>query len=167
MNPTPSWNPAWGASHLEESFAESRFGQIVHLDEKEGQVWVNYQGNPGEEPCVAQLGRPFFLKDLRRAWRSVQAVRLTFVEQDPQKPVIQDIYYSILETEKKEGLEKEEIHIKTKRLILEGTEEVFIRSGEAMTRYVAKGGKRQDSANSISSQAQRNYTIRGGNVNVN
>lgn len=146
-----------------KKITSSRIGKIVKITN--GNVFVNYDENPFTEPLNAKLGRPFMLSDIEIALENIQDIRLEFIDNSPDKPVITDIYYSVLEKEKKKGLQ--DLHIIGRKIILEGSEEIVIKSGNAKTTYRARDGKLIEEATQIKSSAVVTNKVQGGSVSIN
>lgn len=143
-------------------------GWIVLVDPKMDQVWVDFQGNPTGKPLLAKLGRPFYLDDLKRAQEQVQDVRLEFVGNEVRIPVIQDIYYSILKrAEQEDNVPQKDLYLKGRRIVLEGTEQIILKSGETVTIYDGKSGQISAKARTMVSTASLKNRIRAGHLSLN
>lgn len=142
-------------------------GWISDFDKQKNVVFVDFDGNPFGRPLQAKLGRPFHLKDLTTAQNRAQEVRLDFENQNLALPIISDIYYSIFDGTLSNQSEELDIHLQGKRVVIEASQEVVIKSGSATTRYMAKGGKIKEQATYISSNAMVSNKIKGGNISLN
>ena len=141
-------------------------GRISHIDPDTRVVYVDYSGNPSGGLLPAKLGRPFTLKDLEKAIDYVLDVKLEFENNNPATPVITNVYYSILDNTS-EDMEPGDIHIKGKRIIIEGETEIVIKSGDVSTTYAAQGGKLVSKAVDIISEALHNNKVRGASIKLN
>ena len=141
-------------------------GRISHIDPDTRVVYVDYSGNPSGALLPAKLGRPFTLKDLEKAIDYVLDVKLEFENNNPATPVITNVYYSILDNTS-EDMEPGDIHIKGKRIIIEGETEIVIKSGDVSTTYAAQGGKLVSKAVDIISEALHNNKVRGASIKLN
>lgn len=144
-------------------------GSIVGIDPKNNAVFVDYDGNPLQKPVAAKLGRPFMLKDIQRAIDHPLDVRLDFENHDPGRPVVTNIYYSILDSN--DGAEKDlsskDLHIRGKRVVIEADTEIVIRSGDASTTYTAKNGRLVSEGVEIVSEALHANKIKGASIALN
>ena len=144
-------------------------GRISHIDPDTRVVYVDYSGNPSGGLLPAKLGRPFTLKDLEKAIDYVLDVKLEFENNNPATPVITNVYYSILDNTSEDMEDKEpgDIHIKGKRIIIEGETEIVIKSGGVSTTYAAQDGKLVSKAVDIISEALHNNKVRGASIKLN
>lgn len=153
-----------------ELICQSRLGWITKVDEKKDAIWINYQGNPLQVDLLALLGTPFLtLENLKDAESKNMSVEINFKNNDPQKPIIRDIYFSVAELNKKgqQAPKNKTLYIQADRIVLDGTTEVIIKSGDAKTVYQADGNKISDEADRIDSSAKGSNKIKGGIVKVN
>jgi hypothetical protein len=146
-----------------EPITVPRIGRIVRVEN--GEVLVDFDGNPEGRPLPARLSRPFMMSDIETAVENVLDVRLEFIDGRPDRPVVADIYYSILDSGKKTA--PKDIHVVARKIVLEGTEEVVIKSGNAQTTYSALGGRLVEEATQIKSSAVVTNKIQGGSINLN
>jgi hypothetical protein len=146
-----------------ESIGSPRLGRIVKVVMDD--VYVDFSENPYGGPLPAKLGRPFMLSDIKNAIENILDVRLEFTDGRPDKPVVTDIYYSILDREKQRPVT--DMHIVARKIVLEGTEEVVIKSGNASTTYSSRGGRLVEEATQIKSSAVVTNKIQGGSINLN
>lgn len=153
-----------------ERINSSRLGWIVSVD-SDGKVLVNFEENPFQSAIQAKLSRPFMRDDLTHASQQALEVKLEFENGDPRFPIIRDIFYSILnKTNKKQEQpdnKNREIHLKGKRIVIEGETEIVIKSGKASTTWLAKEGKLVERAERVRSTAKINQRIEGGTVSIN
>lgn len=139
-------------------------GKLSHIDKETKAVYVDFKGNLSGSPILAKLGRPFTLIDLEKAISHVLDIKLEFEDHDIEKPVITDVFYSILENKKQE---LQDIHIKGKRIIIDGETEVVIKSGDVSTTYSAQNGRLVAKATDINSEALNKNEIRGASIKLN
>lgn len=147
-----------------------RYGKILDIDEDTDTIWVDYADNPLKEQLPAKLASPFLTIDnLREASQRPSIVQLEFIEGDPAKPLVRDIYFSLADQakEKREKIIEKTVHLKADRIILEGESEVIIRSGNVSSIYKSKEGKLIEKATDIKSTAKRNSRLQGGAVLIN
>lgn len=147
-----------------------RYGKILDVDENSDTIFVDYAENPLKERLRAKLASPYLtLDDLKEATHRPAVVQLDFIEGDPSKPLVRDIYFSLADQvrEKKEEIVEKTVHLKADRLILEGTTEVIIQSGGVRSVYKASEGKLTEEAEKIRSSANRSHRIQGGSVLIN
>lgn len=153
-----------------DTITEFRYGTLHGIDEAIGAIWVDYPDNPTNRPLRAGLACPFItLDDLKRARVSVCMVQLNFIENDPSRPLVRDIYFSFVDQVKQqpdETIEKT-VHLQAERLILEGTQEVVIKSGKVTTVYKGESGQLIEEADSIRSTAKTRNRLQGGAVLIN
>ncbi|WP_300667624.1 DUF6484 domain-containing protein [Desulfoluna sp.] len=144
-------------------------GHIVGMEREDNAVFVDYEGNPSKKPVIAKLGRPFMLKDLQNAIARSLDVRLDFENHDPGRPVVTNIYYSILDSndEAEKDLSTKEIRVHGKRIVIEAETEIVIRSGEASTTYTAKNGRLVSEGVEILSEALHANKIKGASIALN
>ncbi len=141
-------------------------GQITHFDEDLNQVWVDFDENLYGCPLVAKLGRPFQLEDLKRALDSVQYILIEFEANNMEKPVIMDIFYSVLD-KKIDQPEEKELMIKGKKLTFKASEGIYLECGDTkITLECDRRGISMRGENVTSTAANRNR-IRGGHVSLN
>ncbi len=147
-----------------------RYGKILEIDETAGVLWVDYADNPLKEKLSAQLASPYLtLDNLREASVRPNIAQLEFVEGNPAKPLVRDIYFSLVDQakEKRGEIVQKTIRLKADRIVLEGDSEVIIKSGNVKTVYKAVEGKLVEEADDIRSTARRNNKVQGGVVLIN
>ncbi len=153
-----------------ESIRGFRYGKIIRVDPEFQMAWIDYPDNPLLELLPARIGNPSIKWDmLEQASQTKNMVQLHFQEGDPSKPIITDLFLSTVEKEKTQQTQSHEkvLHVKADRIILEGTTEVIIKSGEVMSRYNAEKGQLIEEADSIRSTAKKRQRIQGGAVLIN
>jgi hypothetical protein len=165
---SPTADLAQIVAFKETKIAHRCVGNIVEVDPATKIVRVDFEGNPYKRPLQAMLGRPFMLEDLTKALDYVLDVRLDFEDRNAAKPIITDIYYSIMNDHRpEEAFVDRDIVIKGRRIILEGNDKIVIKSGGAVTVYDAKSDGCVTKAKNVSSTATQTNRIRGGNINLN
>ena len=152
---------------LNSNIAYNCVGNISHINKNAGTVYVDFKGNPSAMPVQAKLGRPFTLNDLEKALDHVLDIKLEFEDSDIEKPIITDVFYSILDNKKKNTQTLKDIHLIGKRIIIEGETEVIIKSGNVSTTYSAKDGKLVSEAVDIKSKALHKNEIQGASIKLN
>lgn len=157
-------------SETYEEIEGFRYGKILEIDEATDTIWVDYADNPLKEQLPAKLASPFLtLDNLKEASLRPSLVQLEFIEGDPAKPLVRDVYFSLSDQakEKKEEIIEKTVHLKADRIILEGESEVIIRSGNVSSIYKSDEGKLIEKADNIRSTARLNNRIQGGAVLIN
>ncbi len=142
-------------------------GKISHIDEDTKAVYVDFKGNPAGSPVAAKLARPFTLNDLEKAINHVLDIKLEFENHDVGKPVITDVFYSIIKNANQKQQKLQDIHIRGKRIIIDGETEIVIKSGEVSTTYSAQTGKLVAKAVDMKSEALHKNEIRGAAIKLN
>jgi len=127
-------------------------------------VYVDFKGNSFGTPLAAKLGSPFTLSDLKKALDHVLDVKLKFEDNDMEKPVITDIFYSIIRDELPV---LQDMHIKGRQVILEGETMVVIKCGNVSTTFSAKDGRLVSEAVDIRSEAVYTNEIKGASIQLN
>lgn len=159
----------------------SRIGRLVEI-KANGEVLVDFEENPFPDPLAARLGKPFHLDDLKQALELNRDLRLKFIDGNPKLPVIQNIYYSILEEVTKETSEIEDeqlfnededlLEINSRKLIFNADEIILRSSGkikleaEEDISFNSMGNLIQRAKNILSSANLFNR-IKGSNVDIN
>jgi uncharacterized protein involved in type VI secretion and phage assembly len=69
-----------------------RIGRIVRVDD-DGQVWVDFDGNPAG-PLAARLGGAARFRDLAAAAGNADEVLLIFESGDPGRPIVLDTVHT-------------------------------------------------------------------------
>jgi len=153
-----------------EKIETFRLGVITKVDTVGGQIWVEYDGNPYREPLVAKLGTPWLTIDkLIQFIDRVDSVKLDFLEGDPAKPVIRDLFYSLDEINRSgsDPLTDKKIEIVADEIILRGKTKIIIECGDARTIYLAEGNEIIEEADQIDSSANKNNRMKGGKILLN
>lgn len=147
-----------------------RYGKILEIDEATNTIWVDYADNPLKEQLPAKLASPYLtLDNLREASLRPSIVQLEFIEGDPAKPLVRDIYFSLADQakEKREEIIEKTVHLKADRIILEGESEVIIKSGNVRSIYKSEEATLVEKADNIRSKARLNNKVQGGAVLIN
>ena len=147
-----------------------RYGKITSVDEQEGGIWVDYENSPFERSVPALLANPLHtLVRLKESCIHGYLVKFEFIDNDPEKPVIKEIYMPLDAQIKMEKLEDHQsvLHIKADKLILEGKDVVLIKSRGAKTEYLGEKGRISEEADNIRSNAWVKNRITGGSVLIN
>ena len=153
-----------------EKITGFRYGKILGIDEENDIIWVDYAENPLKERLPAKPGCPFLtLDNLKEASLRPNIAQLEFIEGDPGRPLVRDIYFSLADQarEKREEIIKKTVHLKADRIILEGKSEVIIKSGKVKSVYNAEDGKLVEEADDIRSSARINNRVQGGSIVIN
>ena len=138
----------------------SRFGTIIGINESLDSVRVDFEGNPFGQPISARLGRNFKKAELQLAIDNRFQCRIEFINDDISLPMVTDILFSILD-------DSDELVLKAKRIVIEGEQEVMVRSGDTETRYSGRDNRVTTKAKYITSQAEKAQKIQGGTVAIN
>ncbi len=156
------------ANDLLNNNDDTLLGQIVRVDRKNELIWISCPEKSDKE-IPTRLGSLYItLEDILN---SNQRISLAVVDFNaPGKwPIIRDVYCSLNESRKTQTseLEGRKIHIKADEIVLEGKQQVTIKSGDTQTMFKAKGGKLIQLANKIRSVAKQENKIQGGAVRIN
>ncbi|WP_255956671.1 hypothetical protein [Vibrio campbellii] len=137
----------------------SRIGRITELNQDTARVKVEFEHNPLNQPVWAMLGRAFSYDAIHMAIDNKLDCRIEFISDDLELPTVVDIYMSLL------GVD--ELVIKAKRVVLDGEDEVVIRSGSAQSKYSGCDSRVSTSADHINSTAERMQKIQGSKISLN
>ncbi len=138
----------------------SRFGTITAINESLDSVRIDFEGNPFGQPISARLGRQFKKAELQAAIDNQFHCRVEFINGDVSLPVVTDILFSILD-------DADELVIKAKKIIIEGEQELIVKSGETQTRYSGRDARVTTKGKYVTSQAEKAQKIQGGTVAIN
>jgi hypothetical protein len=147
-----------------------RYGKILEIDVETDTIWVDYPDNPFREHLPAKLANPYLtLDNLKEASLRPNIAQLKFIEGNPARPVIKDIYFSLADQakEKRGDIIEKTVHLKADRIILEGEREIILQSGNVRTVYNGDTGKLTEKAEEIRSTARLNNKVQGGSVLIN
>ncbi|WP_330961103.1 hypothetical protein [Photobacterium sp. 53610] len=135
-----------------------RFGRILAI---EGDcVRVTFDGCDMPSGMAARLGRQFSVAELELARQNALSCRVEFVGQDPNLPLITDIFFSIIE-------QRDELVLKAKNIRIEAENELVVAGGEAQTRYEARQKRVTTEGKYIHSQAEKSQKIQGAIIAIN
>ncbi len=143
-----------------QSPAIARFGNITAVDKATDQIRVNFEGNPYPGDVSARLGRAFTYSELQLAVQNNLTCRIEFIGGDINRPMISDIFFSILG-------EKDTFVIKSKSIRIEAENELIVTSGNTMTQYSGRDNRVSTNAKYITSNAEKSQKIRGSTVSIN
>ncbi|MDO6706068.1 hypothetical protein [Photobacterium sp. 1_MG-2023] len=135
-----------------------RFGQILAI-ENDG-VRVIFDGCDMPSGMAARLGRQFSITELELALQNQLSCRIEFVGQDPNLPLVTDIFFSLIE-------QRDELVLKAKNIRIEAENELVVSGGEAKTRYEAAQKRVITEAKYITSQAEKSQKIQGAIIAIN
>jgi hypothetical protein len=138
---------------------QARIGWVKEIHPENHRVKVDFYGNAYGQPVWAALGRGFTRSEIHLAIDNQLDCRIEFVGEDLDVPILTDIYLSLAE--------QQELVIKAKRVVLEGKEEVTIRSGEVATKFSGNDGRITTKATYISSRAEKVHKIQGSKITLN
>ena len=147
-----------------------RLGTIVKLDAENNRIWVDYDGNPLEKPVLAALGTPWVNREeLTRFINKIDSVKLDFMEGNPARPVIRDLFFSIkeLNSSNSDLLEEDTLTVKASEIVFEATRQITIRCGNTQTIFKAEKSEIIQEADDIKSNGRKNNKIKGGSILLN
>lgn len=140
-------------------FRYARLGQIKQIHPDNGQINVDFEGNPAGEPVWASIGRAFSRAQINLAIDNELACKIEFMNTDPSLPILTDIYFSLLE--------HKSLIIKAEKLVLEGTQSVTVKSNNTSTHYDGRSGRITTKAEYITSQAEKTQKIKARKIDLN
>ncbi|MCG9678643.1 hypothetical protein L1D31_11085 [Vibrio sp. Isolate23] len=138
---------------------DARIGWVKEVHPESHRVKIDFFGNNYGQPVWAALGRGFTRSEIHLAIDNQLDCRIEFVGDDLDVPILTDIYLSLAE--------RKELVIKAERVVLEGTEEVTIGSGNVTTKFSGNDGRITTKATYISSHAEKVHKIKGSKVTLN
>jgi hypothetical protein len=147
-----------------------KVGQVVEVSEH-GQVLVDFPGNL-HGPLTARLTGSVKAADLQQAANSGCELLLTFVNGDPEQPIIVDTLHARAELavpQEPPALQTEEpqdVTIDGRRITFDAKEEVVLRCGRASI-TLTRAGKVLIKGAYVLSHASGLSRIRGGSVQIN
>lgn len=147
-----------------------RLGTIVTIDITKNSIWVDFPDNPFNKPILAQLGTPWISSDELTMFRDkLDCVKLEFLDSNPAKPIIRDLFYSVnqLSRSGSKPFEDNVVEVEADRIILKGKKEVIIQCGETRTIYQAEGSEIVHEAEQIQSSAKTVNRVEGGSILFN
>ncbi|MGN2695672.1 hypothetical protein ACTFQC_04175 [Aliivibrio fischeri] len=101
----------------------------------------------------------FHTEEINLAIDNQLVCRIEFISNDLTLPILTDIYFSIFE--------EKELRIKAGSIVLEGEENLTLKSGTTSTVYHSKNGHVTTSASHINSEAERTHKIKGKTICLN
>lgn len=137
----------------------ARFGKILAFNKKNDTLKIDFEGNPLNQPVWGKIGRLFHTEEINLAIDNQLACRIEFISNDLTLPILTDIYFSIFE--------EKELRIKAGSIVLEGEENLTLKSGTTSTVYHSKNGHVTTSASHINSEAERTHKIKGKTICLN
>ncbi|PQJ71688.1 hypothetical protein BTO01_05245 [Vibrio jasicida] len=149
----------WSNNQKNEHEIHSRIGWISEIHPDGHRLKIDYEGNPLTQPIWGSIGRAFTRGQINAAIDNQLDCRIEFFTGDPNLPILTDIYFSLIN--------HDTLILKANQVVLEATQEVVIRSGEAATRHKASDGSIQTSATYISSSADKLHKLQGKKINLN
>lgn len=147
-----------------------KVGRVVEVSE-DGQVRVDFPGNL-HGPLTARLTGSVKAADLRQAEDSGSELLLTFVNGDPEQPIIVDTLHARAElpvVQEPLALQTEELQdvtIDGRRITFDAREEVVLRCGKASI-TLTKAGKILIRGAYLLTRSSGVNRIKGGSVQIN
>lgn len=137
----------------------SRIGWVSDIHQGNHRLKIDFEGNPVGQPIWGSIGRSFTREEIGIAMDNQLDCRINFLAGDLSLPILVDIYFSLLG--------QEALILNAKRIILEGSEEVTIRSGDAKTIFKARDSSIQTTASHIRSSSEKQHKIQGKRITLN
>ncbi|MCG8333995.1 MAG: hypothetical protein MJE63_05730 [Proteobacteria bacterium] len=147
-----------------------RLGTIVKMDLNKSLIWVDYADNPYTHPVLAKLGTPWIGSDELTMFKNkIDSVKIEFLEGNPAKPIIRDLFFSVNEMNRSDSkaLEDKQVKVEADEIVLKGNKRIIIQCGETKTIFKADGSKIIQEADQITSSAQVTNKIKGGSISLN
>jgi len=147
-----------------------RLGTIVKMELEQNRIWVDYDGNPSEKPHLARLGTPWITsEELNLFYHKIDSVKLEFLNGNPTKPIIRDLFYSTNEINRSKSnwLADKVIELEADEIILRSSKRLVLQCGSTKTVYDAERGEITQEADQIKSSANKNNRVKGGTVLLN
>ncbi|NRB69263.1 MAG: hypothetical protein HRU48_18160 [Vibrio sp.] len=136
-----------------------RLARILEADSEHHKVKVAFGNSATEEPTWASIGRGFTKTEIHMAIDNQLTCKIEFVGDDLAKPILTDIYFSLLS--------EETLIIKADKITLEGTESLTLKSQQASTQYDARSGRITSKADYIASRAEKLQTLQAQKIDLN
>ena len=150
-------------------FESPRIGRIEALD-GEGRTLVDFEGNPkGVIPARLTSSAK---ERLARGDVAGRDVLLIFENGDPERPVIIDTLYSLVDemseqaTDRVEKREEEASAVDRQRIVIDAEQEIVIRCGEASI-SLTRAGKILIRGAYVLSRSSGAHRIKGSSVQIN
>ncbi len=137
-------------------------GSITYIDETSREVHVDFKENPFNKPVKAIFNRSVSESQVKKAMEKKLPVRIEFINNNMNNPVITDIYYSMFEEEK-----SEDIHIKGNSIVFEGEKELIFKCGDVNVKCSSENGEFKVSAEKIKMNAKGDNEITGTIIKLN
>ncbi|WP_237359116.1 hypothetical protein [Vibrio azureus] len=137
----------------------SRIGWISEIHPDLVRIKIDFEANPFGQPIWGTLGRAFTKSDIELAIDNKLDCRVEFFTGDLNLPVILDIYTSLLK--------QEQIVFRAERMLIEGDEELVLRSGDAQITMTARNSTINTEAKYIHSTAERVQKIQAEKISLN
>ena len=153
-----------------EKIESFRLGTIIKMDLEKNCIWIDFEENPSTKPLLAKLGTPWVSDDELNLFKNrIDTVKLEFLDGNPLKPIIRDLYFSVNEMNKSKSnpLKNKIIEVEADEIILRGRKQIIIQSGDARTVYKAEGAEIIHEAEEIDSSASTSNRIKGGTILLN
>lgn len=147
-----------------------RLGVIQKMELKKNRIWVDYPDNPYDHPVPAQLGTPWIgSEELIMFEHKIDSVKIEFLDGNPTKPIIRDLFFSVNEMNRANSklLEDKRVTVEADEIMLKGKKQITIQCGDTKTIFKADGAKIIQEADQISSSASINNKIKGGSIRLN
>jgi hypothetical protein len=138
----------------------SRIGRIVQV-EKEGRVWVDFEGSP-EGPRPARLGGAVRFKDLAAAAAGGLEVLLVFEAGDPARPIVLDTVHAGVAA----GSAAWQVRVDGESVFIEAGKEIVLRCGKASL-TLTRAGKVMIRGAYVLSRSTGVNRIRGASLQIN
>ncbi|NAW63863.1 hypothetical protein CAG72_01420, partial [Photobacterium halotolerans] len=94
------------------------------------------------------------------AVQNALSCRIEFIGNDPNLPLITDIFFSLIE-------QRDELVLKAKNIRIEAEEQLIVASRDAKTHYDGKNNRVTTEAKYINSQAEKSQKIQGAIIAIN
>ncbi|MBD8513663.1 hypothetical protein L6J37_19200 [Photobacterium sp. WH77] len=136
----------------------ARFGHILAIEGDS--VRVTFDGCDMPSGLAARLGRQFNRVELELAVQNALSCRIEFIGNDPNLPLVTDIFFSLIE-------QRDELVLKAKNIRIEAEEQLIVASRDAKTHYDGKNSRVTTEAKYINSQAEKSQKIQGAIIAIN
>lgn len=136
-----------------------RFGRIVQVHPEHNKVSVDFDGNSMGTPIWAAIGRAFTRAEIHLAIDNQLTCKIEFLANDPTLPILTDVYCSLLG--------EETMVIKAERVVLEGKQEVMVRSQDTSCQYNGRTGRITTKAQFVTTEAEKTQKIKAQKIDLN
>ncbi|MGR3961322.1 hypothetical protein BCT26_19205 [Vibrio lentus] len=137
----------------------SRIGWVTELHLDSNKIKIDFENNPLGQPIWGSIGRAFTMSDIELAIDNQLDCRIEFFSGDLNLPILIDVYTSLISSEC--------LIFRSKKMQIQGEEEVVIRSGEAQITMTAKNGSVKTAATHINSTAEKMQKIQATKITLN